>query len=81
MFPESNITESTEIIITSEKYLTDISQIIASTNNQLLNSYLIWTLVHHYVPYLSDDFVTTIDSYKTQILGKKQIKNVFHFSI
>lgn len=69
MFPESNITENTEVVITSEKYLADISQIIASTNQELLNGYLVWTLVRNYVPYLTKEFVTTINSFNTQLMG------------
>lgn len=70
MHPESNVTEETEVIVTSPQYLIEVSHIVASSDRVVLNSYLIWTLVKNYLPYLSSQFATVIDTFNSEVLGK-----------
>lgn len=70
MFPESNVTEETEVIVTSPQYLIEVSHIMASSDRVVLNSYLIWTLVKNYLPYLSSEFTTVIDNFNSEVFGK-----------
>ncbi|KAF2899070.1 hypothetical protein ILUMI_07107 [Ignelater luminosus] len=69
LFPESNVTEETEVIVTSPSYLTKVSQITATTDRAIFNSYVIWTLVRKYLPYLSSQFTLTVDSFHSELLG------------
>lgn len=69
MFPESNITEETEVIVTSLEYLTEISRIVTTTDKEIVNSYVMWTLVKNYVPYLSIQFTSTLNNFNSELLG------------
>ncbi|CAG7720796.1 unnamed protein product, partial [Allacma fusca] len=43
----------TEVLVSSEQYLVDISSIISTTDKGNLNNYLMWHFTHQYLPYLS----------------------------
>lgn len=70
MFPESSISEETEVNVASLDYLSKVSQIVATTDRETMNSYLIWTLVREYIPYLSSTFTSTLDVFRNELLGK-----------
>lgn len=70
MFPQANVTEETEVIVTSPQYLIEVSYIVASSDRVVLNSYLIWTLVKSYLPYLSSQFATVIDTFNSEVFGE-----------
>ncbi|KAJ8949296.1 hypothetical protein NQ318_006721, partial [Aromia moschata] len=72
MYPDSNITEHTEVIVTSLDYIHKIAQIIGTTDSRTLNGYLIWTLVHKYIPYLSDKYTSPLDSFNNDLYGIKE---------
>ncbi|KAJ8977685.1 hypothetical protein NQ317_000449 [Molorchus minor] len=72
MYPESNITENTEIIVSSLDYLGQITQIISSTDRKTLNGYLIWTLVRNYIPYLSNTYTSALDNFNAELYGTKK---------
>ncbi|KAG5881500.1 hypothetical protein JTB14_001644 [Gonioctena quinquepunctata] len=72
MYPGSNITENTEVIVTSLEYLGQISQIIATTDRKSMNGYLTWTLVRHYIPYLSSTYTSALDTFTSALYGTKQ---------
>ncbi|CAH0547692.1 unnamed protein product [Brassicogethes aeneus] len=69
LYPESNITENTEVIVTSQEYLQEISLIISSTDRKTMNGYLIWTLVKNYLPYLSTEYTSAINTFYGELLG------------
>lgn len=71
MYPESNITESTEVIVTSLEYLGHIAQIISTTDRKTMNGYLMWTLVRHYIPYLSNKYTSAMDTFNSELFGKE----------
>lgn len=70
MFPDANIGHDTEIIVTSPDYMSKISQIISTTDRNTLNSYIIWTLVREYIPYLSSEFMSALDAFNKKLMGK-----------
>lgn len=72
MFPEASIGGETEIIVTSPDYLSKVSQIVATTDRAIMNSYIIWTLVREYLPYMSTKLTNSIDSFRTELLGLQQ---------
>ncbi|XP_018569529.1 protein gone early-like [Anoplophora glabripennis] len=69
MYPESNITENTEVIVTSLEYLGHIAQIISTTDRKTMNGYLIWTLVRRYIPYLSNKYTSAMDTFNSELFG------------
>ncbi|KAB0795937.1 hypothetical protein PPYR_09998 [Photinus pyralis] len=69
MYPECNISEETEVIVTSIHYLTEVSHIASTTDKATLNSYLIWTLVREYLPYLSNEFTSTLNLFNGEVYG------------
>lgn len=71
MYPESNVTEETEILVTSPEYLNDISQIVSTTDSATMNSYMMWTLVRKYMPYLSSQFTTNMHSFESELYGNE----------
>lgn len=70
MYQNSQITENTEVIVTSLEYLEQIAQIVATTDRKTMNGYLIWTLVNKYVPYLSDEFASAFNTFNSELYGK-----------
>lgn len=72
MYPDSNVTEETEILVTSPEYLNDISQIVSTTDSATMNSYMIWTLVRKYMPYLSSQFTTNMHSFESELYGNEK---------
>ncbi|KAJ8924797.1 hypothetical protein NQ315_000950, partial [Exocentrus adspersus] len=69
MYPEANITENTEVIVTSLEYLHQITKIISATDNSIMNGYLMWTLVRDYIPYLSTKYTSVMDTFNSELLG------------
>ncbi|KAK4877518.1 hypothetical protein RN001_010024 [Aquatica leii] len=69
MYPEYNVTEETEVIVTSLHYLTEVSRITTSTDSETLNSYLMWTLLREYLPYLSTKYTSTLNLFQGEIYG------------
>lgn len=76
MYPDANINEETEVIVAQPDYLAKLSQLVSSTDSQTRNSYMMWTLVREYAPYLSADFQKAIDRYHSELFGKKIYKHV-----
>nr|XP_023011571.1 protein gone early [Leptinotarsa decemlineata] len=72
MYPDSNITDNTEVIVSSLEYLGQISQIIATTDRKTMNGYLTWTLVRHYIPYLSSTYTSALDTFTSALYGMQQ---------
>lgn len=70
MFPDANIAGDTEVIVTSPDYMSKVSQIISSTDRNILNSYIMWTLVREYIPYLSSEFTSALETFKFKLMGK-----------
>lgn len=78
MYPQSNVTEETEVIVTSPEYLTRVSQIVATTDRTTMNSYIMWTFVRKYLPYLSSKFVSAVNSFEKELFGELwKIINMF----
>ncbi|XP_022917898.2 protein gone early [Onthophagus taurus] len=81
MYPEANIDESTEVIITSPRYLEEVAGISSSTEKGMANSYFIWTLVREYLPYLNNKFAASWNSYNNEIFGVKNAPDRWEFCV
>ncbi|CAH1968446.1 unnamed protein product [Acanthoscelides obtectus] len=69
MYKDSQITDQTEVIVTSIEYLHQIAQIISTTDRKTMNGYLIWTLVREYVPFLSDKYTSVLQNFHSNLYG------------
>lgn len=69
MYPESKVTEETEVLVSSLDYLYGISQIVATTDSTTMNGYLIWTLVRKYLPYLPTKFTSSLHAFEEKLKG------------
>lgn len=81
MFHKENINSDTEILLTSPKYLTKISNIIATTDRSALNNYVIWNLVKEYLPYLSQNFQDIYSVYVREMTGATNLLERWEFCI
>ncbi|XP_025829538.1 protein gone early-like isoform X2 [Agrilus planipennis] len=72
LYPDANINEDTDVLVSSLDYLQKVSQIISTTDRTTLNSYIMWTLVREYVPYLSTPFTASLNNFKRDLLGIKR---------
>lgn len=70
MYPNANVTEETEVIVTSMDYLTKVARIVATTDRTTMNSYIMWTLVRKYLPYLSSQYVSVVNSLEKELFGR-----------
>ena len=62
-FPSAKISENTDVIVVSPQYAADIAVIMSTTDRASLNNYLIWQLVHTYMPYLSSTYTEVMNMY------------------
>ncbi|VEN42156.1 unnamed protein product, partial [Callosobruchus maculatus] len=72
MYKDSQITDQTEVIVTSIDYLHQVAQIISTTDRKTMNGYLIWTLVREYVPFLSDKYTSVLHTFYSKLYGIEQ---------
>lgn len=69
MYPNANVAEETAVVVTSPEYLTRVARIVATTDRTTMNSYLMWTLVREYLPYLSSQYVSAVNLYEKELFG------------
>ncbi|CAG9770513.1 unnamed protein product [Ceutorhynchus assimilis] len=69
MYPEVSISDNTQVLVTSQEYLTQLSQIISSTDRRTMNGYLIWSLVRQYIPFLSENYNAAVNSFNNELFG------------
>ncbi|XP_048525943.1 protein gone early isoform X2 [Dendroctonus ponderosae] len=69
LYPKVSISENTEVIVTSQEYLSELAQIISSTDRHTMNGYLIWCLVREYLPFLSEVYTSALDSFNNELFG------------
>nr|CAH7760421.1 unnamed protein product [Callosobruchus chinensis] len=72
MYKDSQITDQTEVIVTSIEYLHQVAQIISTTDRKTMNGYLIWTLVREYVPFLSEKYTSVLQTFYSKLYGIEQ---------
>ncbi|XP_035220970.1 endothelin-converting enzyme 2-like [Stegodyphus dumicola] len=59
----------TEVAVLSENYFRDVSRIISSTDNSVLNNYYMWRLMHTFVPHSSSKFRLVANHFKQTFEG------------
>lgn len=69
MYPDANINEETNVILTSQDYLSNVSHIISTTDLETRNGYMMWTLVNKYLPYLYSKVSSAWNTFHSNLLG------------
>ena len=63
-YPRGQVSEETEVLVVSPQYAADIAVIMSTTDRGSLNNYLVWRLVHQYMPYLSRPYTEVVHLYR-----------------
>jgi len=71
-YPNAQMSEDTEVLVVSPQYNADIAVIMSTTDRGSLNNYLIWRLVHSYMPFLSRQFTEVVHLYRKLLTGARK---------
>lgn len=71
------IEHNTEVAILSENYFSDISRLISSTDNSLLNDYYMWSFVRAYTPHLTYKYTLIANHLKQTFEGVSDLNHPY----
>lgn len=80
-YPQANIEDKTEVIVTYPDYIRNISNIISTTDRSALNNYMMWRLAESYLPYLSKQYTDTVSMYRKAMYGECEPVQRWEFCI
>uniref|UniRef100_A0A182FJA2 Peptidase M13 N-terminal domain-containing protein n=1 Tax=Anopheles albimanus TaxID=7167 RepID=A0A182FJA2_ANOAL len=69
MFKSKKITEHTEVMVSSPAALKAISQIITTSDKEVLNNYFMWSVIRHFVPFMSREFRVSLHQFEQTLYG------------
>ncbi|XP_069942305.1 endothelin-converting enzyme-like 1 [Cherax quadricarinatus] len=81
MFPNSKLDHRTDVLVVSREYFSDVSELIATTDRNLLNNYLVFSFVSAYIPYLSSENTRVLDLYHKEFTGLREPMERWEFCI
>ncbi|XP_042243002.1 endothelin-converting enzyme 2-like [Homarus americanus] len=81
MFPNSKLDHRTDVLVVSREYFSDVSELISTTDRNLLNNYLVFSFVAAYIPYLSSENTRVLDLYRKDFTGLKEPMERWEFCI
>ncbi|XP_068202550.1 endothelin-converting enzyme 1-like isoform X4 [Palaemon carinicauda] len=81
IFPHSKLDHRSHVLVVSREYFSDISKIISSTDRSLLNSYMVFSFVTAYMPYLSEENKRVLDLFHREFTGLKEPMERWEFCI
>lgn len=81
MFPNSKLDHRTDVLAVSRDYFSDVSEIISTTDVNLLNNYLIFSFVTAYIPYLSSENTRVLDLFHKEFTGQQEPMERWEFCI
>lgn len=73
------ITENTQVLVSSPIALKMISQIITTTDKEILNNFVMWSVIRHFVPYMSNNFRQSLLEFEKALYGVQQKQPIWHF--
>ncbi|XP_063239011.1 protein gone early [Bacillus rossius redtenbacheri] len=71
-YPNARIEDSTVVLATSVSYLTQISNILTSSDREVLNNYMMWNYASQMLPHLSAAYRTVVQLFQEELTGRKQ---------
>ncbi|XP_062538314.1 protein gone early [Armigeres subalbatus] len=76
---KKKITENTQVLVNSPVALKMISQIITTTDREILNNFVMWSLIRHMVPYMSRNFRLSMHEFEKVLYGVQTKQPTWHF--
>ncbi|XP_055588245.1 protein gone early [Uranotaenia lowii] len=76
---KKKITEKTQVLVSSPLALKMISQIITTTDKEILNNFVMWSVIRHYVPYMSRLFRLSKLEFDKALYGVQTKQPIWHF--
>ncbi|XP_053698382.1 protein gone early [Sabethes cyaneus] len=76
---KKKITENTQVLVKSPVVLKMISQIITTTDKEILNNFVMWSVIRHFVPYMSRDFRYSMQEFEKSLYGVQSKEPMWHF--
>ncbi|XP_058444866.1 protein gone early [Malaya genurostris] len=76
---KKKITENTQVLVNSPIVLKMISQIITTTDKEILNNFVMWSVIRHFVPYLSRDFRLSMQQFEKVLYGVQSKQPIWYF--
>lgn len=73
------ITENTQVLVSSPIALKMISQIITTTDKEILNNFVMWSVIRHFVPYMSHNFRQSLLEFEKALYGVQHKQPIWHF--
>ncbi|XP_069683411.1 protein gone early isoform X2 [Periplaneta americana] len=74
MFPQAKIGNATEVLLPSQSYIPNVSQVLSTTDRVSLNNYMMWVLALDYVPFLSREYRDTVSYFHKEMTGAKTVE-------
>lgn len=67
------------MLVYSPVALKMISQIITTTDKEILNNFVMWSLIRHFVPYMSRNFRLSMQEFEKVLYGVQSKQPIWHF--
>ncbi|XP_058063469.1 protein gone early [Anopheles bellator] len=79
MFKGKKITENTPVMVSSPGTLRAISQVVATSDKEVLNDYFIWTVIWHFAPFVSREFRVSVHQFERAVHGAREREPMWYF--
>ncbi|XP_058127649.1 protein gone early [Anopheles coustani] len=79
LFKSKKITEHTEVMVSSPAALKAISQIITTSDKEVLNKFFMWSVIRHFVPFMSRKFRVSLHQFEQVLYGAVEREPMWHF--
>ncbi|XP_055528240.1 protein gone early [Wyeomyia smithii] len=76
---KKKITEKTQVLVKNPVVLKMISQIITTTDKEILNNFVMWSVTRHLVPYMSPEFRHSMQAFEKALYGVQSKEPIWHF--
>ncbi|KFB38790.1 hypothetical protein ZHAS_00006360 [Anopheles sinensis] len=79
LFKSKKITEHTEVMVSSPAALKAISQIITTSDKEVLHKFFMWSVIRHFVPFMSRKFRVSLHQFEQVLYGAVEREPMWHF--
>ncbi|XP_059616553.1 protein gone early [Phlebotomus argentipes] len=69
LYPNSRVTENTMVLVKDLEVLRSMSIVVSTTDIQVLNMYLIWSLIRRFLPFISRDYRIALEEFESKLYG------------
>ncbi|GAB0089349.1 Endothelin-converting enzyme 1 [Sergentomyia squamirostris] len=79
LYPNSRVTENTIVLVRDLEVLRSMSIVVATTDLQVLNMYLVWSLIRRYLPFISRDYRIAAEEFEKKVYGFREPPPKWYF--